>query len=117
VGKGFTFDVTAGLVEQTLRLYVNTFNATGTLTATLKDSGDATLGTPVADTASSSTIFEVTFSDPDAETLTIDWVNTTDSGNFDNVQLFAATMTIVPEPTSLALLFLGGVALLGRRRS
>mgnify|MGYP006288044451 FL=1 len=114
LGHGFTFDVTAGPASQTLYVYTGTNNADGTFRAILKDGlGDEI----VSDSATLTTdkgIWDVTFSDADAATLTIEWENTNDTGNWDNVQIFGAA--VIPEPASLALLCLAGAAILGRRR-
>jgi hypothetical protein len=110
--------VTAGADSQTLYVYAGVFNAAGTLTATLKDSADNTLDsnsdTFAVTSGGGKTRWEVTFSHPSAATLTVEWENATDHGDWDNVQLFGATL--VPEPATLALLGLGGLVTIARRR-
>ena len=115
-GHGFTFDVTAGPVSQTLYVYTGTFEAEGTFRAILKDGLGDEIASESATLTTDKGIWDVTFSDADAATLTIEWENTNRTGDWDNVQLFGATMTTIPEPASLALLCLAGAAVLGRRR-
>ena len=118
VDEGFTFDIT-GLQAGTVKVYTSNFKAKGTLRAFLKDNANEELadntGSVNADPGPTPTVWTIDFSDPAAETLTVEWVNTQDNGAFDNVTI--GGVAVVPEPASLALFGLGGLMMLpGRRR-
>lgn len=122
IGDGFQLTVDAGTEGQILTLYLFARSITGTVTASLSGSG-------VSDTIDFENevrddgIWEIpiTFADDlDAQTLTIDYtvknIDAPESPDQQSIGISGATLA-VPEPASLALLSLGGLMMLKRRRT
>ena len=115
LGDGFRFTVPAVAGNRTLRVYVGSWRAEGTLTATLSG-GDSASGSWVNRTAGNLFgYFTVDFSDAGGETLTVDWI-VTSNGEIGNIKLAAATLVTIPEPSTFVLATLGVIGLMGIRR-
>jgi len=123
VGRGFSFDVASAPMSRVLKVYTSVFNATGTFTATL--GSESFTDTVTSNTAGVDTeaVWQVIFSSPTSQTLTIDWAVTAEQGitdgAFSNVGISAATLAVIPTPAALpaGLAMLGMVTLRRRRRS
>lgn len=122
-GNGFSFTLPATTSTQYLTIWAGSYEAWGTLTATL---GDGSAG-PLTilwgyDNNSWGTNWRATisFAALTNTTLTVNMTQTSDLGNFDNIWLStAATTAVIPEPSTYALLAggLAGLAVYRRRRS
>lgn len=112
---GLTFDVNVATAsDYQLILYGTSFRSFYQLTATL----DGTDYLSDVGTQNSESVFTIDFTTTAAnETLSILYAQTGDGGgSADNVGISAITLAAVPEPSSTALLGLGGLALIMRRR-
>ncbi|MFC5049898.1 PEP-CTERM sorting domain-containing protein [Rubritalea spongiae] len=113
---GLTFDI-AGLSAGSYQLvvYGAAYSSDYSFSASLDNGGasDSVTG------GSSSLQFTVDFTVTAGQTLTVDYFQTSDNATgheHDNVSIQAITLAAVPEPSSTALLGLGGLALILRRR-
>lgn len=126
VGEGWDFNVTglaAGTYE--LDIYASKWNAEAELTATVgadSDTGAWTTGNIGGNRATDKGLFTVTFDvTSSSDLLEIDYLITENgaSSSSDNVAIYQMTLTPltqIPEPSSAALLGLGGLALVARRK-
>ncbi len=118
----FTADGDPG-TQRTLTLYGAVRRANIDITASLNGTADVSesFGPPGGDTnATYDSIYSVDFlpdSAADRLTITLTPTGSTDRGsNFNSIRFGAATLTAVPEPASLALLAMGALCLMPRRR-
>ncbi len=111
------FDVPVTASSQTLELYIATVNGAWTGVKTSFDNG-ATFSavTDNAQTTGNRTgTFKFVYSDPVATTMKV-YVTQSSSYQHASNYLILGGATLVPEPASMALAGLGGLALLARRR-
>ena len=110
VGVGFRFRVEASGGDQTLKVYVGAYNATGQMTATLPGAGDFTGEDLLADNEMVLGIYTIHFkADQSGDFLTVDWKQQADYG-FD--QFYFSAAALAPEPCTLVLLSTSAIALL-----
>lgn len=101
--------------------------STGTWTAVtalnfdaIQNSGTGTLLTPGNELVDSSVASDITLSVANGSSFWVRWTDTDDGTGSDHglaVDSFKLDVTTVPEPASLALVGLGGLLMLGRRRA
>ncbi|MFZ1881755.1 MAG: NosD domain-containing protein, partial [Gaiellaceae bacterium] len=98
LGKGFSFDVPAGVQLRTLRVYVATNRADGTLTASLSDGSEpAFIDTLPAATDIRSGIYTITYAAASSgQSLHVSWVETADNCaafRCDNAAIYAVALS------------------------
>ena len=123
IDSGFSYDLPAGTIPQTVKIYTTAYHADARLTATLSD---GSLG-PIVDTSltasggsSVSGVFTLTYAAAsDGETLTVELLQSADHGSSDQIVLHAvstnavAHVSDIPEPATV-LLAVMGLGALGR---
>lgn len=119
----FTIDLASSASSlRQLDVYVTSLGAaTGTFTASLLDSGNAVLGSYSANLlgggGDAPGVFRITFQgNVGTDHLLVTWSQTAGGGSGDQIALSSATVSLVPEPATLALGLLG-LAVLKRRRA
>ena len=111
IDVGFSFRVEASGDDQTLKVYIGGYDATGQLTATLPGASNFTGADLVADDETVLGIYTIHFNaDQPGDFLTVDWTQTDWHGNYGQFYLNAAAL--VPEPSTLVLSGMGAFLLL-----
>jgi hypothetical protein len=112
-GYGFSFTVPASLVLETLRVYVSAHHISGRFMATLSDnSASAYIDTALTGGFNSPGFYTLQYaSATPGQTLNVQWTQFSANGDSGNVAIYA--VTLVPEPSGLILIVIGGLALGG----
>jgi hypothetical protein len=119
LGSGFKLNVTGNaLLPETVRVYVDVFNAVGTMTATLNGATTYSNSSISSNATRIGGVYTFTFQpNVSTDTLQLNYsISTLNTGGSSNVSLQAATVG-VPEPASLGLVGAAGMLLLRRRRA
>lgn len=115
IGETFSISLAASPQETTAYLFLGVLRATGELTATL---GGETQTDSYGSNTHGAIIYELVYSSPTETSLDLVWKNIEDRSttSVGGIRFQAVTMSVVPEPSSTALLGLGGLSLILRRR-
>jgi hypothetical protein len=119
LGSGFKLNITGNsLLPETVRVYVDVFNAVGTMTATLNGATTYSNSSIGSNATRIGGVYTFTFQpNVSTDTLQLNYsISTLNTGGSSNVSLQAASVG-VPEPASLGLVGAAGMLLLRRRRA